>query len=192
MLRWLVQQEIRHSIITLCEVLSSLNLPTEYTSEDFQNDTNLIKIYIKSLARTGKKVHADSIFHTYFSNIDYEVVNYYGEFLIDSKKYLQARNYYDSIVHTAGNNVVEKVYYNWALVPFLQGKIDTALVRFGFYIDNLRDAKNYYNALFKVATINYLQEDYDSAGYYYGLASKDSSLQHAALQNQLICYKKVG
>ena len=48
-----------------------------------------------------------------------------------------------------------------------------------------------YNAFFKVATINYLQGDYDTAGYYYGLSSKDSTLQYDALQNQLICYKKV-
>jgi TolA-binding protein len=162
----------------------------EYTVEDLRNDTMLIRLYVKSLARTGQQKRADVIFSTYFSGVDYDVANYYGEFLLQSKNYQSARHYYDSLVSGANGNVPESVYYNWALIPFLQGEIDTARARFNLYITHFENTKNYYKALFKIATIHYAQEYYDSAGYYYSRASIDSSLQLAALQNQVICYKK--
>jgi TolA-binding protein len=162
----------------------------QYTVEDFQNDTMLIRLYVKSLAKIGQKKKADAICATYFSSVDYDVANYYGEFLVHNKNYHSARHYYDSLITVANDKAPASVYYNWALIPFLQGEIDTAQARFNLYIKNFEDAENYYKALFKIATIHYAQEHYDSAGYYYSRASVDTTLRLDALQNQLVCYKK--
>jgi len=162
----------------------------KYKFDVLDNDTSLIRIYVYSLARTGKKEKADSIFSQFFVSQDYEFANYYGEYLIDKKKYVKANKYYDSIVHSADNSLPDRLYYNWALIPFLQGKVDTALNRFVYYIDDFRGGKEYYKAAFKIATINYLRQDFDTAAYYYGLASEDDSLCNDAFQNQMICYKK--
>ena len=156
------------------------------------NDTSLVRIFLYSLARTGKKRKADSIFRQYFTNKDYAFENYYGEYLIDKKKYIKANRYYDSIIHSTEDNLPDRLYYNWALIPFLQGKVDTALNRFVYYVDDFRGGKEYYKAAFKIATINYLRQEFDNAAYYYGLASMDELLRNDALQNQLICYKKSG
>ncbi|KPJ72682.1 hypothetical protein AMJ52_05500 [candidate division TA06 bacterium DG_78] len=161
-----------------------------YTVEDFENDTTLIRLYVKSLARTGQHKKANAIFTTYFSGVDYDVANYYGEFLVQSENYHSARHHYDSLITFTNDNMPASVYYNWALIPFFQGDIDTARARFNLYIKNFENTENYYKALFKIATIHYTQEHYDSAGYYYGRASVDSSLQLDALQNQVICYKR--
>ena len=155
----------------------------------FKGDTNLIKVYVYSLARSGSVEKADSIFRQFSTEPDYNLANYYGEYLVDNKYYTKAAYYYDSIIRTEASPP-ENLYYNWALTSFLQGEIDTAFNRFRFYIGQFKNEQNYYNALFKIATIHYLKQEFDSAGYYYGLASKDNLLQHDALRNQLICYKK--
>lgn len=156
------------------------------------DDTSLVQIYIYSLARMGKKGKADSIFSQYFVEQDYNYVNYYGEYLIDKKKYKKAEEYYDSIIHLVDSSLLSRIYYNWAIIPFLQGKIDTALSRFIYYVDNLQGGEEYYKAIFKIATINYLKQEFDTAAHYYGIASEDDSLHYDAIQNQLICYKKSG
>jgi len=156
----------------------------------FRDDTTLMKIYLCSLARLGDKKKADSIFNQFFQTQDYDFLDYYGEYLIEERKYQNAADYYDSIVSSADGHELKKLYYNWAFVPFLQGKMDTALVRFIFSLDYLHGEDDYCKALFKIATINYLSEDFDTAAFYYGLASDDDLLRRDALQNQLICYKK--
>ncbi|UCG91769.1 MAG: tetratricopeptide repeat protein [candidate division WOR-3 bacterium] len=75
-------------------------------------------------------------------------------------------------------------------MAFLKGDVDTALLRLRSYVRNYKNEQNYHNALFKIATIHYSRQEFDSAGYYYGLASKDNRLQRDALRNQIICYKK--
>lgn len=158
----------------------------------FHNDTSLIKIYLYSLARLGKKEEADSLFSQFFEYRDYDFENYYGEYLIDKKRFTKADDYFNSIIRSADNTPPDRVYYNWALVSFLRAEIDTALNRFTVYINERKNGKDYYKALFKIATINYLKNQFDTAAYYYGLASKDDSLYYDALQNRLICYKKSG
>ncbi len=158
--------------------------------EHFMGDTSLIKKYMYSLARTGMIKKADSIFnHYYFTQADDELRNYYGEYLIENKYYNEAESYYDSIVQEYAHPP-EKIYYNWAFVALLKGDGDTALLRFRSYVKNFKNEQNYHNALFKIATIHYSKQEFDSAGYYYGLASKDNRLQRDALRNQIICYKK--
>ncbi len=163
-----------------------------YEFEAVQGDTTLMKIFLYSLARTGRKEEADSLFNQFFIGSNYELINSYGEFLINKKKYQKARNYYDSIIHSTEDNLPDRLYYNWALIPFLQGKVDTALYRFQLFFDDLKKDEIYAKTSFKIATIKYLNHEFDSAAYYYSLASKDDALRLDALQNQLICYKKYG
>jgi len=157
-----------------------------------RDDTSLIRLYLYSLARTGKKATADSLFFQFFNAVDYRLLNYYGEFLIEQKRYSTARVYYDSIIDSLQETAAAELYFNWALVPFLEGEIDTAYERFISFMSQFKDDEKYYRAAFKIATIKYLKQEFDSAAYYYKIAAEDDSLCLDALQNQLICYKKAG
>jgi TolA-binding protein len=166
----------------------------EVCAVDFQSlmdDTSLIRLYTRSLARCGELGRADSVFYAYFENPDFELFNLYGEYLFDKKQYRNAMAYYDSIIgHVNGGS--DGVYYNWALSAFYNNEMDTALYRFKYYADHFRKGSYFHDALFKIATLNYLREQYDSAAYYYGLAADDEDLMADALENQLISYKKAG
>ncbi len=158
----------------------------------FENDTSFIRMYVYSLVRVGQKKKADSLLAQYLLEPDYYYFNRYGEYLIEQKKYTQAATYYDSLIGLADILLPGIVYYNWAVIPFLKGQADTALYKFQLFADELRESEVYPRAMFKVATIKYLGHEFDSAAYYYSLASKDDALRLDALQNQLICYKKTG
>ncbi|MGB3340588.1 MAG: tetratricopeptide repeat protein [bacterium] len=158
----------------------------------FENDTGLVRIYAHSLVHIGKKHRADSLLSQYLLEPDYNYLNHYGENLIESKKYKAAAVLYDSLISLADKQLPDIIYYNWALIPFAKGQADTALYRFQFFIDDLNENEIYAKTAFKIATIKYLQHEFDSAAFYYDLASKDDDLRLDALQNQLICYKKYG
>jgi TolA-binding protein len=162
----------------------------KYKRKISEEDTNLLKIYIYSLAHTGERQVADSLFHQLFARQDWDLVNHYGEYLIDNRMYRDAAHYYDSVMQTVNDTIPEQLYYNYSLVSFLRGEIDTAYDRFASYIDDFGEEEHYHDALFKIGTINYLKHNFDSAAHYYGLASNASTLRFDALQNQLICYKK--
>jgi len=162
----------------------------KYPFDVVQGDTNLVKLYVYSLARMGKRVEAGALFDRYFTYQDHNLANYYGEYLIDRKKYIEAEGYYNNLVHSAEGYLPNIVYYNWALIPFLRGEIDTALNRFALFVNSRKTGREFYTAAFKIATIHYLKSQFDKASYYYGLASEDDSLRYDALSNQLICYKK--
>ncbi len=167
----------------------------EVIKHDFdilRSDTTLMKFYCYSLARVGKREEAGSLFSQFFTHRDYDLENYYGEYLIDNKKYAKAKDYFDSIIQSVDEDLPDRLYYNWAFIPFLQGDTETALSRFTSYINNFEDGKDYYTAFFKIASINYVKQEFDTAAYYYGVASHDDSLHYDALYNQLICYKKSG
>jgi tetratricopeptide (TPR) repeat protein len=155
-----------------------------------RNDTQLVELYAYSLAREGNYSEAVSIFEQYFQNVDYDLKNYYGEFLIEKKKYSSAQAHYDSIVMEKQRNVPVSLYYNWALIPFLQGNIDTAMARFQYLRRASPRSAEVFQVFFKIATLYYAQQEFDSAAHYYGLASEDDSLRVDALQNQLVCFKK--
>lgn len=158
----------------------------------FENDTSLVRIYAHSLAHIGKKHKADSLLSQYFLEPDYDYLNHYGENLIEGKKYKAAAVFYDSLTSLADKRLPGIIYYNWALIPFAKGQADTALYRFQLFFDDLKKDEIYAKTSFKIATIKYLNHEFDSAAHYYGLASKDDALRLDALQNQLICYKKYG
>jgi TolA-binding protein len=159
---------------------------------ELTGDTALVRIYARSLAASGRLERADSLFSANFEDTDDQLLDLYGEYLISSKNYRRANAYYDSIVENALSDGGERIYYNWALTSFLNNEMDTALHRFRYYIANFHRGDHFHAALFKIATLNYLREEYDSAGYYYGLASEDDELMPDAMQNQLISYKKAG
>ena len=159
---------------------------------DLQGDTNLIRMYIRSLARCGQRELADSLCHCYFGGVDFVVVNSYGEYLIEQEEYARARVYYDSVMNAFMDTPNDLLQYNCALVSFLNNEMDSASQRFASYVASFPDGVRLHNALFKIATLNYLEQEYDSAAYYYGLASKDENLHLDALRNQLISYKKAG
>ncbi len=160
--------------------------------QTFDVDTSLVRIYIYSLAHVGQKEKADSLLAQCLLEPDYYYFNHYGEYLIEQKKYTQAAAYYDSLIGLADILLPGIVYYNWAVIPFLKGQADTALYKFQLFADELTKSDVYPKAMFKLATIKYLNHEFDSAAYYYSLASKDDALCLDALQNQLICYKKTG
>lgn len=160
--------------------------------DDLEGDTSLLRIYVRSLARCGEGGLADSLHNSFFDAPDFELLNVHGEYLISEKKYDLATVYYDSIIQHVSGDSHGGIYYNWALVSFLNNEMDVAQQRFMFYVAHFRGGAHTHDALFKIATLNYLQESYDSAAYYYGLASEDDGLKLDALRNELISYKKAG
>jgi TolA-binding protein len=155
-----------------------------------QGDTNLIRIYVQSLARCGSRQLADSLHSAYFGDKDPVLLNLHGLYMIEHEKYSQAQAYYDSIVQIDQGN--DEILYNWALTSFLNNDMETARQRFSSYVAGHPAGTRLHDAFFKIATLNYLGENYDSAAYYYGLASVDSTLAMSGLRNQLLCYKKAG
>jgi TolA-binding protein len=160
--------------------------------DELAADTALIRVYARSLARCGLPDRADSLVNAYFDHPDYEIVNLYGQYLMDKEQYDRAKTYYDSVLQDTPAALNEDLYYNWAMAYFLSNEMDTALNRFRSYVSQFPGGGNYHRALFKIATLNYLDENYDSAGYYYGLASEDDELAPDGLENQIISYKKAG
>jgi TolA-binding protein len=157
-----------------------------------KNDTALIRVHARSLARCGALALADSIFRAYFTDSDYELFDLYGEYLFSEKQYRNAMAYYDSVIGGESGSPHEGIHYNWALAAFYNNDMDTALYRFRYYTEHFKKGRHFHDAIFKIATINYLHDNYDSAAYYYGLAGEDKDLMVDAYQNQLISYKKAG
>ena len=163
----------------------------KYKQKDFLADTELVKVYVCCLLRMGRLNLADSLMDEFSLMDNCRWANYYGEFLIEKKRFGRADAYYDSVIGQV-DSICPELYYNYARVALLQGKTDTALQRFKSFIDKFPRGDYYYNALFKIATINFLNQNFDSAGLYYGLAARKGSLRYDALKNRLLCYKKSG
>jgi TolA-binding protein len=161
-------------------------LPYEIVTDD----DSLLQIYIYSLAHNGQVEKADSLAKVRSNSVDPIQVDHYGQYLIANKAFNTARFLYDSLYGVVDEPLPPAVQYNWALVPLLQGQVDTALFRFKQVMDRIQPGRPYYLSTFKCATIHYLKENFDSAAYYYGIAKADDSLKVDALQNQMICYKK--
>ncbi len=164
----------------------------KFDRQEFLSDTLLVRIYISSLLRMGSYNLADSLLNEFdFIRLDYRLANYYGEFLIDNKMLDRAEAFYDSIIESM-DSLQPEIYYNYARIAFMQGRLDTAQERFKYFVDKFAGKKYFYNALYKIATINYLKQNFDSAGYYYDMASQDTTLRYDALKNEFLCYKKSG
>jgi TolA-binding protein len=158
---------------------------------DLPNDTSLMRLYLRSLARCGKRVFVDSLLEARALEADSVILNNYGLYLMDQEKFAAAGFYFDSLMQNMVGGSDES-YYNWALTSFLNNDMETARQRFVSYLTEYPNGERLPDVFFKIATLNYLQENYDTAAYYYGLASADSDLVIDALRNQLISHKKAG
>ncbi len=160
----------------------------------FANDRELFEIYLFSLARTGNIKKADSLFKSFAReySMDFmkDYVSAYGEYLVENKQYNQAISYYDSIMQNSPDFFTEKAYYDYALSLFIKQNYAAAESLFHFIYSKCKNSDKYYAAAFKIATIKYVNGDFDSAGFYYNIASADTALKLDALQNELIAYKK--
>ncbi len=153
------------------------------------NDTTLLRRYATALVRTGQKIRADSVWRSVDSLFGIDYQDHYGEFLIEHRSFDQAAALYDSLA-AGPAGLPDQVWFNRALVSFQAGVYDTALVRFRRFVRSYPSSSRYCPALFKLATIFHMAGDFDSAGFYYGRAARDTALQHDALQNQIISFKK--
>jgi len=154
-----------------------------------ENDS-LHRLYLNSLAHTGNVKKADSLARVYFGKVEPVQADHYGIYLVANKAYNTARFLYDSLYNDVDEPLLPSIQYTWALVPMLQGDVDTALYRFKRILERVQPGSPYYRAAFKCASIHYIKEEFDSAAHYYGIAKIDDSLRVDALQNQMICYKK--
>jgi len=157
-------------------------------------DDKLFEIYLYSQVRTGNKAKADSLFGSFVREYSMEFtkdyVNAYGEYLVEGKKYDLAISYYDSIMQCAPGYLTDKMSYNYALSLFMKQNYTAAESLFHLIFTQYRNSDKYAAAAFKIATIKYVNGDFDSAGFYYHIAGADTTLKQNALQNELIAYKK--
>jgi tetratricopeptide (TPR) repeat protein len=163
---------------------------TKFPFEIVMDDDSLYPIYMYSLAHSGQVKKADSLARLKYNQVDPLQVDHYGQYLITNKAFNTARFLYDSLFNDVEQPLPPSIQYAWALLPMLQGQIDTALFRFKQVIGRIQPGRPYYLGTFKCATIHYMREEYDSAAHYYGIAKTDDSLKIDALKNQLICFKK--
>lgn len=157
-----------------------------------EGDTLLIRLYAHSLARCGALNRADSIRSAHVADPDPRLLDLYGEYLIDRKEYRNAAQHYDSLIERSPARHHDGMHYNWALVALLTNEMESALHRFREYTRRFPAGERSHDALFKIATLNFLSEEFDSAAVYYGLAAADPGLAADALENRLISYKKAG
>ena len=158
--------------------------------QNIQNDLNLSKLYLLSLVHTGKIAKAETLYLKTLGNLDTDFYIAWVEYLIENKLWKKA-----NILLNTLNNVPEyqnnqDLYYNASLVAFHSRDYILAETRFADFISRFKNSRYYYPALFKMGTLKYLKQEFDSAAYYYGLASNDTLLCIGALQNQLIALKK--
>lgn len=163
---------------------------TKIVFQDIENDTNLAKFYLLSLVRTGKTAKAETLYKKIFGNLDLDFHIARINYLMENKLWKRATILLDSLVKIPeyqGNHILN---YNSALVAFCTENYAYAETCFHNFISRFKNNKYYYPALFKIGTLKYLKQSFDSAAYYYGLAAKDSILLIEALQNQLLALKK--
>ncbi len=163
---------------------------TKLNISDFQGDTSLIKLYVLSLVHTGRVEHARSVYQKFFGEpgLDFHIAEV--EYLVKNKFWKKAGIILDSLIGVPDYRNDEYLYYNACMVPFRSGDYIIAEARFADFKRKFKKGKYYYSALFKLGTLKYLKQDFDSAAYYYGMAVKDSLLRIEALQNQMLAYKK--
>lgn len=155
-------------------------------------DTVLIRVYARSLARCGALARADSIARAHFSDPDPELLDLYGQFLIERKEYARAAAHYDSLAAREPPFRHDGICYHGALIALLQGQMADALDRFREYAGLFPAGRHLHEVQFKIATLKFLVEEFDSAAVYYGLSAADPALAPDARENQLISYKKAG
>lgn len=163
---------------------------TKIVFQEIQNDTDLTKLYLLSLVRTGKTAKAETLYQKIFANLDLDFHIARINYLMENKLWKKATILLDSLVKIPEYQDNQTLNYHNALVAFCTENYAYAETCFHNFISRFKNNKYYYPALFKIGTIKYLKQSFDSASYYYALAAKDSILRIEALQNQLIALKK--
>ncbi|MEO0142341.1 MAG: tetratricopeptide repeat protein [candidate division WOR-3 bacterium] len=162
----------------------------KFDIEDLMNDLQLIKIYLLCLVYTGRMKLAESLYTKEMGGLDSDFYTARVGYLMEKRRWRDARFLLDSLINLTDYQNEEEFFYNWCLVPFCQGDFDTAEARFAHYIKKFRSGRYYYQGLFKMGTLKYMKMDFDSAGYYYKLASKDTLLYKESMENRLTALKK--
>lgn len=163
---------------------------TKFKQKEFTSDTNLARYYFLSLIHTGKKSSAESGYINFFGRLDKNFYLNVIEDLIENKLLKKAQNLIDSIIEIYEYLNDEDLFYYACLIPFQRGNYALAENRFATFINKFKDGKYYFQALFKMGTLKYLNQEFDSSAFYYGLCSGDTSIRIDALKNQLIALKK--
>lgn len=163
---------------------------TKIAFQEISYDTNLAKLYLLSLVRIGKTTKAETLYQKIFGNLDLDFYIAWIDYLTENKLWKKARMLVDTLIKIPDYQNNQTINYNIALVAFCTENYAYAETCFYNFINRFKNSKHYYPALFKLGTLKYLKQNFDSAAYYYELAAKDSMLRIEALQNQLISLKK--
>ncbi|MGB9719980.1 MAG: tetratricopeptide repeat protein [bacterium] len=158
--------------------------------KEFSGDSHLVKLYLLSLVHNGKREYAKTQYVKLNGQLDLDFYIAEVQYLIESKNWKRANFILDSLLNIPAYKNNEILNYNACLVPFRSEDYTLAETRLAKFCKKFKSSKYYYQALFKLGTLKYLRQEFDSAAYYYGLASNDSSLYIEATQNQLLACKK--
>ncbi|MEO0205595.1 MAG: tetratricopeptide repeat protein [candidate division WOR-3 bacterium] len=158
--------------------------------KDLNNDLSLVRIYLLSLVHIGKREYAKQQYRKMLGQIDLDFCLAEIEHFIQNKDWNKAGSILDSLLNIPMYRKNEDLNYNACLIPFRSSNYTLAETRFADFKKKFKNSKYYYQSLFKLGTLKYLKQEFDSAAHYYGLASNDSLLRIEAIQNQLIACKK--
>uniref|UniRef100_A0A7C6EHD2 Tetratricopeptide repeat protein n=1 Tax=candidate division WOR-3 bacterium TaxID=2052148 RepID=A0A7C6EHD2_UNCW3 len=153
-------------------------------------DTSLTRYYLLSLIYTGKKMRAESLYIQTQGRLDKDFYCAEVQYYVDNNLLIKAQNLIDSLINLPDYSNDETLnYFSW-FIPFRRGDYKIAEQRLEEFIKKFRNSKYYYSAIFKIGTLKYLNQEFDSSAYYYNLAAADSTLKLEALKNQMIALKK--
>ncbi|MEO0191112.1 MAG: tetratricopeptide repeat protein, partial [candidate division WOR-3 bacterium] len=156
----------------------------------FLIDTSLTRYYFLSLIYTDKKSIVESLYIKTFGTLDKEFYYAYLQNLMENNNLTKAQNLIDSLICLPEFTVDDTFNYYAGFIPFRKGDYKLAEARFTEFIKKFKNGRYYYSALFKIGTIKYLNQEFDSSAHYYNLAAFDSELKFDALKNQIIALKK--
>lgn len=163
---------------------------TKLNFQEIDGDSASVKLYLLSLVHTGKIAKAETLYKKIFENLDLDFYIAHIDYLIENKLWKKASILLDSLINIPKLQNDETLNYDVCLVAFRNGEYDRAETNFSNFVKWFKNSKYYYPALFKIGTLKYLKQDFDSAAYYYSLSANDSILRIEALQNQLVSLKK--
>ncbi len=158
--------------------------------ELFSQDTIRARYYLLSLLHTGKKQLAESLYLKTFGRLDQEFYQALVIRLVGENHLSEAEKLIDSLVRMPEYSNEDWLFYHAGLVLFRRGDYLKAESSFAAFIKRFKNTLYYPPALFKMGTLKYLKQDFDSAAFYYGLALKDSTLRLEAAQNRILALKK--
>ncbi len=162
----------------------------KFDFKEIMDDSELVKPYLLSLIHRGKMKRAESLYIEKMGGLDLDFYIAQIGYLMENRRWKEGRALLDSLVHLPGYQNQEEIFYNHFLVRFISGDFIIAESLLAQYIKRFKGGKYFYQGLFKMGTLKYMKMDFDSAAYYYRLASSDTLLYEEAMENQLTALKK--